>query len=222
MKYSVFIFLSVFILQKAFSQKAPNAYDNEGKRHGLWKVFFEGTNQPKFEGNFEHGQEVGKFSFYKKGFPEHPSAVMNFEKDKDSIQVTYFTQKGEPISTGKMVDKKREGKWVYYHQSSLDTMMTEEYKHDKLNGLQKTFFRNGQVTEETMYNNDLKDGKSFVYSEGGTLLQKLNFREGELQGPAEYYNAKGEKIIEGQYNKDRKTGTWYYFENGEVKKEKEY
>ncbi|WP_373058993.1 toxin-antitoxin system YwqK family antitoxin [Zunongwangia sp. H14] len=222
MKYPVFIFLTVLAFQKSICQKTLNAYDDNGNRHGHWKVYFEGTEQLKFEGNFDHGQETGKFSFYKEGFPKHPSAILDFKKGNDTVVATYYSQKGDPISTGQLLNKKREGSWVYYHQASRDTMMTEEYKKDQLNGLQKTYFRNGQLTEKTMYRDGLKNGESFVYSEGGRLLQELYFKNGELHGPATYYNAKGEKIIEGQYKEDLKSGTWYYFENGEVKEEKHY
>lgn len=199
-----------------------NQLDHEGKRHGFWKVYFEDTQNPKFEGNFEHGQEIGTFKFYKEGFYEHPSAIMNFEKGKDSVQVTYYTQKGKPISEGKMVNRKREGQWVYYHQQSDSIMMSEVYKNDTLHGIQKTYFPNGIPAEKTSYSNGLKHGESFIYNDNGQVSKQLNYKYGELHGEAVYYNLKGEKTIEGWYTEGRKSGNWKYYKDGKLEREQEY
>ncbi|MDT0688413.1 aspartic peptidase [Salegentibacter sp. F188] len=217
--YILFFFLVGFQL---FSQEEINQLDSESRRHGKWAVNFEGTSQLKFEGIFKHGKEIGKFRFYKKGFDAHPSAILHFKEGVDSVMATYYTQKGEPISTGTIVEQKREGKWIYFHQASQDTMMIENYKNDQLHGLQKTYFKNGELAEQSLYQDDKKDGESFVYSEEGTLLQHLNFEKGELNGPVTYYNIKGEKIIEGQYVQDQKEGTWKYYENKKLTEEKEF
>ncbi|MDT0645258.1 aspartic peptidase [Zunongwangia sp. F260] len=179
MKLTSLLFFLLLALNLS-AQDGINQFDSEDRRHGKWAVNFEGTSQLKFEGVFDHGKEIGEFRFYKKGFDQHPSAIMKFKEGKDSVTVTYYTQKGEPISKGNMVDKKREGKWVYFHQTSKDTMMIEEYKNNQLNGLQKTFFKNGELAEKTEYQNDKKHGESLIYSEEGNLLQKLNFENGEL------------------------------------------
>ncbi len=199
-----------------------NQFDEEGRRHGEWKVDFKGTSNPKFEGKFDHGQEIGTFKFYKKGFYDHPSAIMNFQENKDSVQVTYYTQTGKPISEGMMLDKKREGKWVYYHKDSDSIMMIEEYKKDKLHGFQKTFFPNGQLAEKTEYTKGMKNGESTIYADNGQVTKKLQFINGELYGPAFYYNVNGEKIMEGFYTEGRKTGHWKFYEEGKLKNEEDY
>lgn len=219
-KQELNILLILFIPILCFSQS--NQLDKEGRRHGHWKVNFEGTSDPKFEGNFEHGEERGLFKFYKKGFYDHPAAIMNFEEGKDSVQVTYYTQKGKPISEGKMVDKKREGKWVYYHQKTDSIMMTEMYRHDKLQGLQKTYFPNGKLAEKTEYQDGLKHGESFIYTENGQVTKQLNYKNGELHGEAVYYTPKGVKTIEGMYSEGKKTGTWKYYTDGKLDREEDY
>ncbi|MCG9973314.1 toxin-antitoxin system YwqK family antitoxin [Christiangramia crocea] len=201
---------------------SQNKVDEEGRRHGHWKVNFEGTSSPKFEGNFVHGKETGIFKFYKKGFYDHPTAIMNFEEAKDSVHVTYYTQKGKPISEGNMLNRKREGKWVYYHQKSDSIMMTEVYKNDKLNGLQKTYFPNGQLAEKTSYRDGLKHGESYIYTENGQVTKHLNYKNGELHGDAVYYTPKGEKTMEGVYKEGQKTGTWKYYTDGKLDREQEY
>ena len=212
----------LFFLFPVLCSAQINQKDAEGRRHGLWKVNFEGTQNPKFEGSFNHGSETGVFKFYKQGFYNHPAAIMNFGDGKDSVDVVYYTQQGKPISKGKIVDKKREGEWVYYHQKSDSVMMTEIYKNDKLNGLQKTYFTNGQLAEKTNYLNGEKDGESLIYADNGNVMKQLNYKDGKLNGPAYYFTASGEKSIDGFYSKGVKTGTWKYYKDGKLDEEKEY
>ncbi|MGA9324404.1 MAG: aspartic peptidase [Salegentibacter sp.] len=215
-----YLFLILYL--PLFAQQDINQYDQDGRRQGEWKVNFEGTSQTKFEGQFEHGKEKGEFKFYKKGVDKFPTAIMQFKEDSPLVAVTYYTQNGHPISEGHMLNKQREGLWVYYHKNSPDTMMTEHYKGGQLRGEQLTYFPNGQLAEKSYYENGQKDGESFIYTEKGQLLRHLNYTNGELNGPAQYYNNKGEKVIEGQYVDDQKKGTWKYYENGELKEKKEY
>jgi len=214
--------LTLILLFPAICISQINQFDDQGRRNGPWKVNFEGTNKPKFEGEFQNGKETGIFKFYKKGFYEHPTAIMNFEKAQDSVHVTYYTQKGKPISEGMMLEKKREGKWIYYHQKSDSIMMTEIYKDDKLNGLQKTYFPNGKLAEKTNYLNGEKDGESFIYADNGQVTKELHYKKGELHGPANYYTPEGIKTIEGQYTQGRKTGNWKYFSEGKLEREEDY
>ncbi|MCH4823611.1 aspartic peptidase [Gramella lutea] len=215
-------FLILFACFSIICNSQINQFDSEGRRNGPWKVNFEGTSKPKFEGTFDHGKEIGTFKFYKKGFYDHPSAIMNFENGKDSVHVTYYTQKGKEISEGKMIDKKREGKWIYYHQESDSIMMLEEYKNDKLHGSQKTYYPNGQIAENTEYSIGEKHGKSLIYANNGQITKDLSYMEGQLHGPAIYYNVNGEKIMEGGYSNGSKSGTWKYYEQGKLKNEEDY
>lgn len=218
-KHRLIFLLILMVSGYTFSQ---NQVDSDGKRHGHWKVNFEGTSNPKFEGNFEHGQEVGTFKFYKKGFYDHPSAILNFEKGRDSVQATYYTQQGKPISEGKLIDRKREGKWVYYHQKSDSIMMTEFYRNDKLHGLQKTYYTNGQLAEKTSYVEGVRHGESCIYAKNGQATKQLNYQHGQLHGPVLHFTPKGEKTLEGNYTEGEKSGTWKYYIDGKLDREEEY
>ena len=220
LRHFFYIFTVLVFYANSYAQK--NQHDEDGKRHGFWEVEFEGTKDPKFEGTFEHGKEIGKFKFYKKGFYDHPTAIMDFEQSQDSVQVTYYTQEGKPISEGMMLGKKREGKWVYYHQKSDSIMMIETYKNDSLDGLQKTYFTNGKLAEKTKYVNGQKDGESIIYADTGNITKQLNYKNGELHGTAIYYTSDGVKIMEGQYTQGRKSGTWKYFSEGKLEREEDY
>ncbi len=219
-KHVNFLFLIFCFSISCNSQK--NALDQQGRRNGPWKINFESTDHPKFEGNYLHGKEVGSFKYYKKGFYDHPAAILDYNEKNDSVLVTYYTQTGKPISKGKMVNKMREGEWLYYHHKSDSIMMTEFYKNDTLHGWQKTYYPSGKLAEKTKYTNGNKDGVSFIYAENGTVVKELNFKHGKLHGAACYYNSKGEKEMEGQFNEGNKTGLWKYYRDGKLEKEEDY
>ncbi|MBT8295426.1 MAG: aspartic peptidase [Gramella sp.] len=215
-------FLFVTCCFSVFCKSQNNQLDEQGRRNGPWKVYFDGTSKPKFEGNYIHGKKSGTFKFYKKGFYDHPSAIMEFKDEKDTVTVTYYTQQGKPISQGKMLDQKREGKWIYFHQETDSTMMVEYYKNDQLHGLQKTYFPNGNLAEKTEYTLGLKNGESLIYTEKGKVARKLHYKNGKLHGFVSYYSKKGEKIMEGHYSEGEKTGQWKYYKNGELEKEEDF
>jgi hypothetical protein len=45
------------------SQVDFNKLDSQGKKHGFWKGFYEESKRSRYEGTFEHGNEIGKFQF---------------------------------------------------------------------------------------------------------------------------------------------------------------
>ena len=60
-----FKFLSLFLIVTSLVYAQDiNQFDESGKRHGVWKKYFEGTKQLRYEGKFDHGKEVGKFLFH--------------------------------------------------------------------------------------------------------------------------------------------------------------
>ena len=221
MNKHVFFLIVTFCLTVCCKSQ-NNQLDDQGRRNGPWKVYFDDTSQLKFEGNYIHGKRSGTFKFFKKGFYEHPSAIMQFEDEKEAVQVTYYTQKGKPISEGKMMDRKREGKWLYYHQETDSVMIVEHYKNDQLHGIQKTYFPDGNLAEKTQYTFGKKDGESLIYSETGKVVRELNYKDGKLHGPVTYYTAAGDKLMEGFYINGVKTGRWKYYKNGKIEKEEDY
>ena len=204
------------------AQKTINQLDSEGLRHGKWKLFYDSdSTQLKLEGTFSHGKESGLFKFYDKGL-KHPVAAINFNPGTDTVDVKYLAQNGKVISEGKMVDKKRTGTWKYYHKGFDKVMILEEYKDGLLDGEKTIFYDTGSVAEKANYKNGKLQGKRLLYSEKGVVLEQLNYVMGELDGPAKFFNGKGELLSEGSYRNDKHYGIWKYYENGKIKKEKDF
>ncbi len=218
------IFFTILLLGGYLQAKSQeiNSTDNNGKRHGSWKVYFDGQpEQLKFEGTYEHGKRTGLFKFYQEGL-KHPVAEMVFSPDSDTVDVKYLSQAGKVISEGQMLGKQRTGDWKYYHKDSNDLMMLEPYEHGELQGEKLTFYDTGEVAERAHYRNGALQGKKILYSEKGVVLEDLTYENGELHGPAKFYNGKGELLSEGNYSRDKHSGIWRYYENGNLKEEKNY
>jgi antitoxin component YwqK of YwqJK toxin-antitoxin module len=53
-----------FISSTIFAQEKFNQLDEKGNKNGPWKGVYEDTKYTKYEGQFEHGKEIGVFNFY--------------------------------------------------------------------------------------------------------------------------------------------------------------
>ena len=223
-KQNIITILTLTLILTNVSAQTVNQLDDKGERHGYWKKNFDNTDQPKYEGTFEHGKEVGTFKFYKLVEGKSKlSATREFLPDSDKINVKFFSSKGKLISEGMMNDKLFIGKWIYYHNKNDGILMTENY-NDKgvLEGEKLVYYENGQMAEKSVYVNGEIDGISTWYSENGKVLKEFTYKNGLLHGMAKYYDKDGVMLAEGVYKNDKKHGIWKYYENGKLSEEKDY
>lgn len=205
-----------------FAQEETNNLDNQGKRHGYWKEYYDDSkSEPKFEGQFKNGKRIGTFKFYEEGIKQ-PVAIMDFNETSNRAKAKFLTQQGKTISEGELMGQQRIGLWTYYHKNSDKIMMTENYVDGKLHGQKNVYYEDGTLAEESNYMNGKLHGNRKLYSETGSVLENLNYNNGELHGPAKFYNGQGEVVSEGKYKNDKHHGTWRYYENGKLKEEKDY
>lgn len=217
------LFLTVF-LTKSSAQNAINQLDKDGERHGFWKVNFDQTDQPRYEGSFEHGKEIGMFKFYKLVNNKSVlSATREFDPNSDDILVKFYSSKGKLISEGHMTNKLFVGKWVYYHNKT-NGIMTVEHYNDKgqLEGEKVVYYPNGQIAEQSHYVNGKLDGISKVFSERGVLIKEFTYENDVLNGLSKYYDADGKMLAEGAYRNDQKHGIWKFYEKGVLTEEKDF
>ncbi len=217
-----FIFVFLFGSISAHAQEDINQVDAQGKRHGVWKKYFEGSKQLRYEGTFEHGSEVGIFKFYCETCKDQPMVVKDFSGKDNTATVTYFTEKGKKVSEGRMDGKLRIDEWVFFHKASEAVMSREHYREGNLHGKKITYYPNGQITETLTYEMGSREGENLYYAPDGVLLKKLIYYHDELHGPATYYDAGGNVVIEGHYKEGKKHGLWKYYKNGEIELEERY
>jgi antitoxin component YwqK of YwqJK toxin-antitoxin module len=220
------IFTILFFLVTCFFALAQdvNQFDANGKRHGIWKKSFKGTNIVRYEGRFLHGKEVGLFKFYKKYRNKAVlSATKLFNENNAIASVKFLASNGKVISQGKMNGKIYVGTWKYYQKQS-DKLLTLETYNDKgeLSGERFVYYPNGQIAEKQNYINGLLEGESVWYSVKGIKLKEYLYKNGELHGLAKFYNPKGEIVSEGKYKRGKKDGVWKYYENSKQVREKDF
>jgi len=213
MKY-FFVFL--FIVSNTFAQDY-NKLDENGKKHGLWKGFYEESKRPRYEGTFEHGIEVGIFKFFDDTKAGTVIATREFNAKDNSCYTIFYNQKNNKVSEGKVVNKQFEGEWKYYHEDSPMIMTLEYYSDGKLNGIRKVYYKSGKIAEEASYKNGVKDGSYKSYAENGIVLEESNYKNGEYDGIAIFRNTDNQIAGQGLYRGGIKVGIWKILEKGKLK-----
>ena len=203
---------SLFILFNSVIFAQINQYHEDGTRHGLWEKKFEGTDQIRYSGTFDHGIEVGDFKFYKRGLQGHPTAIKTFSEQGKKAVVKFYSQRGRLISTGVEIERKKTGKWEYFHNRGDNLMMVEYYKDGLLDGERINYYENGRVSETVSFVEGKKEGKELVYSEKNVLIKEFTYQNNELNGVNKFFTGRGVLIIEGMYKDDKKQGLWKYYD----------
>ncbi|NCO63145.1 MAG: toxin-antitoxin system YwqK family antitoxin [Flavobacteriales bacterium] len=222
MKKGLIIIFLCFV--KLAVGQAINQFDEQGKRHGVWKKVFDGTTVLRYEGEFNHGKETGLFKYYKYIDKQASlTATKQFHEDDNKAYVTFYTSKGKVISEGMMHGKIYIGEWKYYQKNSNQLLILEHYNaQGLLEGDRFVYYENGQIAEKQFYSKGVLEGLTVLYSEKNVVLKVFNYVNGELHGLSKFYNPKGDLILEGYYKSGAKHGVWKYYENGKLIEEKNF
>lgn len=213
----VLFFLNVFCIQ---AQNNYNKFDEKGNKNGLWKGVYEDTKNPKYEGTFEHGKEVGVFTFFDNTKTKIVLATREFNPTDNSALTVFFDKNKNKVSEGKVLNKLYEGQWKYYHKASKSIMATENYSKGKLEGLRSVFYPSGKIAEEMIYVNNLKNGFYKRYTETGILIEESNYKNNLYDGLAIFRDAEdGTVVSKGKFVNGKKSGIWQFFEKGKMIKE---
>ncbi|MBR9846007.1 MAG: toxin-antitoxin system YwqK family antitoxin [Algicola sp.] len=224
MKHLFFMFILTMLTSISYAQDIVNQFDEEGKRHGVWRKYYDKTDQLRYEGRFDHGKEVDTFKFYTLDRKKSVlSAIKVFNPDNNKASVKFLSSKGKLISEGTIDGRLYTGKWIYYHNKSDGILSIEYYNENgNLEGEKIVFYPNGQIAEKSNYKDGKLEGSSKWYSEKGILIKDFLYENDELHGLSKYYDADGVLLAEGQYQKGRKHGIWNYYEDGKLKESKDH
>ena len=203
-----------------FAQTDYNKLDEKGKKHGLWKGIFEDTKNPKYEGTFEHGKELGIFTFFDNTKIKTIVATRQFNPKDNSAHTIFYDKNKNKVSEGNVVNKMYEGQWKYYHKASKSIRANENYSKGKLEGVRSVFYPNGKIAEEMIYKNNLKNGLYIRYTETGIIIEESNYKNDKFEGVAIFRDADDGTIVsKGKFTNGKKTGVWQFFEKGKLVKE---
>jgi hypothetical protein len=212
----VLIFLNVFCIR---AQNNFNKLDEKGKKNGPWKGIYEDTKNPKYEGAFEHGKEVGFFTFFDNTKTKKVIATREFNTKDNSAYTIFYDQNKNKVSEGKVVNKLFEGQWNYYHKASKTIMTIENYTNGKLEGLRSVFYPNGKIAEEINFKDNLKEGICKRYTENGIVIEESAYKNNEYNGTTTFKDSDGNLISKGNFVDGKKAGVWHFYEKGKLSKE---
>ena len=212
----VLIFLNVFCIR---AQNNFNKLDEKGNKNGPWKGIYEDTKNLKYEGTFEHGKEVGFFTFFDNTKTKKVIATREFNTKDNSAYTIFYDQNKNKVSEGKVVNKLFEGQWNYYHKASKAIMTIENYANGKLEGLRSVFYPNGKIAEEINYKNNLKEGICKRYTENGIVIEESAYKNNEYNGTSTFKDSDGNLISKGNFVDGKKAGVWHFYEKGKLSKE---
>jgi len=223
MRAFIFIFILTLVSLTSRAQQAVNQFDNNGKRHGVWKKNFDKTKELRYEGQFNHGKEIGLFKFYTLYKGESVlSATKQFNENDNKAEVKFLSSKGKVISEGQMDGKLYIGKWIYYHNKSDAVMTIEYYNQGELEGEKLVLYPEGNTAEVANYVKGKLEGKSTWYAKNGKVLKEFNYKNDELHGVSKYYDTDGNIQAEGLYKNGLKEGLWTYHEGKALSKKMNY
>jgi antitoxin component YwqK of YwqJK toxin-antitoxin module len=213
----VLILLNVFCVQ---AQNQVNKLDEKGNKNGPWTGNYPETNNLKYEGTFDHGKEIGIFTFYDNTKTKRVIATREFSSSDNSAYTIMYDQLKNKVSEGKVINKLSEGKWIYYHKASKTIMSTENYIKGKLEGLRSVYYPSGKIAEEMMYKNSLKNGFYRRYTESGIIIEESFYKDDQYEGLAIFRDPdSGTIVAKGKFTNGKKTGIWQFFEKDKPVKE---
>lgn len=211
-KKIVLITLLFIVPTTIFAQKI-NQKNKQGLRIGVWKKYHK-NGKLRYIGQFKNGKEIGTFKFYDNHY-DTPQITKEYIPNSDVAIVKFYNSSGKLKTQGKMIGKKRDGKWTYFYPNGR-LFSKEFYKNGKLEGTMQNFYPNGKLTNTVQYKNGKKEGLTKTYTDDGILIEEVMYTNGILNGLAKYYDLKGLLKEKGLYKNGKKEGKWEFYIDGEI------
>ncbi|MCM4155681.1 hypothetical protein [Gramella sp. AN32] len=214
----------------------------KGELNGENQHYYE-NGKLKSHSEFENGNLIGEFKYY-----NNDGALVQkkyFENNALNGEFSTYFSFGEmqPEVTGNYVDGVLQGKAFEYYANG-DVYLEMNFKDDLKEGKETGFLRNGKKFYEQIYKEGVSVGRYHQYSlsenivlegefneEGGKtgewktyfpngILESLTtYKDGEINGLYQEYDADGKLFYEYDYRKEEIIGYRFYEKNGDLIKE---
>ena len=176
------------------STEVINQKDKKGLKQGLWKEFFEDSDQVKWEGTYLNDLKNGYFREYSK------SGVL--------LSTTKF-QLGEVVENAEELENLEV---IATYHSNGQIASVASYRDGVLEGVSKYYDEVGTITQSKIYRNGKLLGEGIVDEKG--------IKQGFWK---EYFLASGKLRAEGEYKDGARFGPWtFYYETGEIEQKGKY
>ena len=175
-------------------QENINRYNNEGKKHGIWKNFFK-NDIVEVEENFENGGLNG--------------------------YVKIYSEEGKLLSAVKYKNNEID---LEEKDFNFDIEIKEEYDDNNNLTFQGSFKGDVPIGVHRYFNDKKKIIKSQTYNIKGKIISEgVVLISGIESGDWIYYYELEKKKAVGKYVNGKKTGVWlYYYQNGRIQQKGSY
>ncbi len=177
--------------------------DSQGKKTGLWKVYYEKSEKIKAQGNFLDGRKTGLWNYYTSKGKWNGSANYLDGKRSGLYQLFWLNKNGDqlPKEKGNYLNDKKFGEWITYSTNWKQSFIR----------IKGTYAKGG-----------IKTGRWEEYKRNSDQLIKLEtFNEqGVLNGSYEERKSNGELKVKGNMLSGKRNGSWILMKNNGNEKEK--
>jgi antitoxin component YwqK of YwqJK toxin-antitoxin module len=217
------LLIGLFLISiSAFSQESErlNYIDAKGMKQGHW-IAKTDKGLLKYDGFFKDNKPVGVMKRYDEW------GILKAELRYDATGATAYAKllyEGSQIGAeGKYVNEKKDSIWKYYSYYSKQIVAEENFSNGVRQGISKTYYSNGKVSEELEFDKGKKSGIWKQYFDDGTLKLNSAYSDDKKTGPYLYNFPNGKTESTGFYRNDKMDGWWtYYNEDSSVKAKIEY
>lgn len=189
--------------------QGQNLVDGEGRKTGRWKVEYP-NGKTLYEADFVEGRPVGEMvRYYENGGVR---VRMIFEPGGDRSQARLFYKSGKPAAKGWYVKQEKDSVWTYYSEFDGSVRIREPYLEGKLDGVARSYYATGEISEEVEWKQNVKEGHWIQYYKNGVPRLSGQYKNGLLHGSYEVYYSNRTIKIRGTYLKNKSHGTWRFYD----------
>lgn len=154
--------------------------------------------------------------------------VHYYNRVSDPRRIILYGVDGKVKSDRFMKNGKPDSLCVIYHTNGnkykeIKYIQDKKSKQEMKHGKECTWYENGQLENETLYENGLPKGAAITYYEDGSKASETPFKDGLKEGEEIQYFPDGNKKMLITYSGGDRNGSlkeWYA--NGSLKKEETY
>jgi len=207
--FSVLIFI-VFV--GLIYGQTQNQRDASGRKQGYWEAT-DSKGRLVYAGYFEDDKPVGEMKRY---YPTgEVRVILNYDRQTPKVRARFFRQNGEPAAQGNYTGTQRDSVWLYYSNITQTVSHRVEYDAGKHHGKEQSFYPDGNLAEEILWKDGLKNGVWTQYFSNGQQKTAAAYLNDKLEGAYKVFYPDGKTMVEGAYRQDIPDGDWKrYDENG--------
>ena len=160
----------------------------EDKKNGLFLEFDKQANLIKMIDYKDDVMDGGNYAWDKNGRMTSKQEYKDGKLDGKSV---IYTDKGFIQEESEYKAGKRHGitTWYLYGEKAQGPKyVMYTYQDGMFEGVQETYYENGNVKTSKMFSNNVQNGPAIEYYEDGRVKSEANYKNGKLKGKVKEYD----------------------------------